>query len=389
MSKARDLANAGTALGAVSATELGYVDGVTSAIQTQIDAKTAKSTLTTTGDIYYASSANTPARLGIGSSAQVLTVASGVPSWATPASGVTTFTQRVSTTESFNTIEYNGSNLYVAAGSSGVLYSSPDGITWTSRTSGFSTITIRKVAYGNGLWVAVGNSGTLTTSTDGITWTARTANVSTNTIYDVKYANSIWVAVAAGGGATNTGGIIYSTDGITWTRKSQSLTVGALYYSVVWNGTNWIVGATHSTNNYLYASTPSGTWTAGATGTNAANVYVFWDGTRHIAFDGNGGVSYSTSTTLGTVTNLASFAWWPTIGTVAYYNSKVIILGVTAQEYSTAPDANNRPIKTNSYISPTTLITTAGDLVSNIASVWLGATGTILCQTGGQLYTSF
>jgi len=42
---------------------------------------------TTTGDIIYASTANTPARLGIGSSAQVLTVASGIPSWATPASG--------------------------------------------------------------------------------------------------------------------------------------------------------------------------------------------------------------------------------------------------------------------------------------------------------------
>ena len=41
MSKARDLANAGTALGAVTATELGYVDGVTSAIQTQINTKEA------------------------------------------------------------------------------------------------------------------------------------------------------------------------------------------------------------------------------------------------------------------------------------------------------------------------------------------------------------
>jgi hypothetical protein len=41
--------------------------------------------LTTTGDTYYASAAGTPARLGIGSTSQVLTVASGVPSWATPA----------------------------------------------------------------------------------------------------------------------------------------------------------------------------------------------------------------------------------------------------------------------------------------------------------------
>jgi hypothetical protein len=47
MSKARDLANAGTALGAVSATELAFVDGVTSAIQTQIDAKAPSSTAAT------------------------------------------------------------------------------------------------------------------------------------------------------------------------------------------------------------------------------------------------------------------------------------------------------------------------------------------------------
>jgi hypothetical protein len=48
MSKARDLANGATALSAVSATELGYVDGVTSAIQTQMNAKLATATAATT-----------------------------------------------------------------------------------------------------------------------------------------------------------------------------------------------------------------------------------------------------------------------------------------------------------------------------------------------------
>jgi len=75
----------------VDDTEIGYLNGVTSAIQTQLDAKTAKSTLSTTGDIYYASSANTPARLGIGSAGNVLTVASGIPSWAAPSSGTPAF----------------------------------------------------------------------------------------------------------------------------------------------------------------------------------------------------------------------------------------------------------------------------------------------------------
>jgi hypothetical protein len=46
-----------------------------------LSSKTDKSTLTTTGDIYYASSANTPARLGIGSTDQVLKVSGGIPAW--------------------------------------------------------------------------------------------------------------------------------------------------------------------------------------------------------------------------------------------------------------------------------------------------------------------
>lgn len=43
--------------------------------------------MTTTGDMVYSSSGSTPARLGVGSTGQVLTVAGGVPTWATAASG--------------------------------------------------------------------------------------------------------------------------------------------------------------------------------------------------------------------------------------------------------------------------------------------------------------
>jgi hypothetical protein len=42
----------------------------------------------TTGDTLYSSGANTLAKLGIGSSGQVLTVSGGVPAWVTPASGL-------------------------------------------------------------------------------------------------------------------------------------------------------------------------------------------------------------------------------------------------------------------------------------------------------------
>ena len=55
----------------------------TSGLQTALDAK-LPITLTTTGDIIYSSSGATPARLGIGSTGNVLTVAGGLPSWAAP-----------------------------------------------------------------------------------------------------------------------------------------------------------------------------------------------------------------------------------------------------------------------------------------------------------------
>jgi len=121
MSKARDLANAGTALTTVSATELGYLDGVTSAVQTQINAKQAvvsgvdsteigyldgvtsaiqtqingrvpATIVDAKGDIIAATAADTVARLAVGTNGQVLTAASGQATglqWATPSGSLT------------------------------------------------------------------------------------------------------------------------------------------------------------------------------------------------------------------------------------------------------------------------------------------------------------
>lgn len=71
----------------VTNTTLAFLDA-TSSVQTQLDAKIAKTTTTTTGDMLYASSANTPARLPIGSSGQVIKSVGGIPTWATFSGGV-------------------------------------------------------------------------------------------------------------------------------------------------------------------------------------------------------------------------------------------------------------------------------------------------------------
>ncbi len=77
--------------------------------QTVADGRFIKNTLTTTtGDIIYASAANTPARLAIGSTSQVLTVSGGIPAWGAASSGaltlISTATFTTAASQSLNSV---------------------------------------------------------------------------------------------------------------------------------------------------------------------------------------------------------------------------------------------------------------------------------------------
>lgn len=363
---------------------------VTNSLLTTIDAK---------GDLLVGSAADTAVRVPVGTNDHVLTAdsstTSGVKWSALPSSGYT-WTRRLNhtTTDAINTIAYNGTNLYVAAGAAGVLFTSPDGITWTSRTSGFGANAINRVAFGNGLWVAVGNSGTITTSTDGITWTARTSNMSTNAINDVIYKNSLWVAVGAGGGTTNTGGIISSTDGLTWTRKSQSLTVGANYWSVDYNGTNWVVGADNSTNNALYASTPQGTWTTVAL--VSSSIPVLWlkcDGVNTYYTQGSD-FKFTTSATLASpldIINTSSVEMGTRDGIrrTFLYNGQIYKALRYISNFSTTI-TNQKTLNSTMQLLPTATENSNNPFVSSLfGCVFVGAAGVIIGSNSGEIYTSF
>ena len=70
--------------------------------------------MTTTGDMVYSSSGSTPARLGIGTTGQVVTVAGGVPTWATPAGGGGKVLQVV--TAAYGTAVINSTSTYADTG---------------------------------------------------------------------------------------------------------------------------------------------------------------------------------------------------------------------------------------------------------------------------------
>lgn len=94
-----------------------------------------------------------------------------------------------------------GNGLFVAvAQNTNFAVSSPDGITWTSRTlpSGGDW---RSVSFGNGVFVATSSGGDAATSTDGINWTART--LPSGTWLSSTFGNGIFVVVGNNSVATS------------------------------------------------------------------------------------------------------------------------------------------------------------------------------------------
>lgn len=77
-----------------------------------------KSTVTTAGDIIYATGSGAVTRLGVGSTGQVLTVAAGVPSWATASSGSS----------------FAGCRLVKTSGNQSIADSTFTAVTWNSET---------------------------------------------------------------------------------------------------------------------------------------------------------------------------------------------------------------------------------------------------------------
>ena len=83
-----------------------------------------------------------------------------------------------------------GNNIFVGVGYTSsyktwILISS-DGSNWASSVSGEYSGNLQDVTYGNNLFITVGSSGTILTSPDGTSWTSRTSGT-TQKLLDVTY----------------------------------------------------------------------------------------------------------------------------------------------------------------------------------------------------------
>ncbi len=133
-----------------------YTTGVATA-----NAAVPKTTLTTTGDTFYASAANTPARLAIGSTGQVLTVAAGIPSWATPTTLNLTINAK---TADYSLVAGDVNKLLTMSSASTTTFTVPNGVF----TAG-QQINVQRIGAGA---VQIRNDGTTVLTSTGATSTA-------------------------------------------------------------------------------------------------------------------------------------------------------------------------------------------------------------------------
>jgi hypothetical protein len=166
----------------------------------------------------------------------------------------------------FNAVAY-GSSLFVVAGDSGEIQTSPNGITWTARTAagGYSD-RFRAIAYGNNLFVIVGELGEIQTSPDGITWTARTADGGYSEDFRaIAYGNNLFVATG------EDGEIQTSPDGITWTARTADVTIADTFRSAVFGNNLFVIAG----NFGKIMTSPDGiTWTVRTADGGFSNTFV-------------------------------------------------------------------------------------------------------------------
>jgi hypothetical protein len=248
----------------------------------------------------------------------------------------------------------------VAEGSTGLtdrVMTSPDGVTWTLRTTKQRNWRAICWVAQLGLFVAVANAGTGTlamTSDDGITWTPRTTPAD-NAWRSVVWADSLNLLVAISDTGT-TSRVMTSPNGIDWTLRTSP--AASAWQSVAWSEElDLLVAVANAGTNRVMTSPDAINWTERSASAANSWAWVTWSKELGLFFSvasagtGRGmrstnGIDWTT-TTPGLDTAFRSIIWAAELGlfiTVAAVNSGSNILtsinGTNWTQYSIGPTLN-------------------------------------------------
>ena len=167
-------------------------------------------------------------------------------------------------------------SLFIVAGFDGsfqgVIATSPDGITWTTRLSGVDQLF--NVALAEDLLIATGANGAIFTSTNGTSWTARTSGTSL-TLRKATKGNSTYVIPG------DIGKILTSPDGVSWTNQPSGVSDGL--WDAVWAGNQFVVVGENGRVLKSFTGTSWSSVSVGPGGVNGALLGVAFSGNETVA----------------------------------------------------------------------------------------------------------
>ena len=244
-------------------------------------------------------------------------------------------------------IAYSGT-LWVAGGQWGSIFTSPDGVTWTSRRAGSCCGTIAGIAYGAGVFAAVGYSGNATyilTSPDGITWTQAYPTSGSLLGYPIgiAYGGGVFSAVGAYNG---TGYAITSADGVTWTPSASAGTeITGGVADLTYGGGQFVLGGYQGSpfpTGVIWTSPDGAAWTQQSVmGTSAFGPLGYGNG-AYVALARNSNASYTSANGIQWTSNSVTFTAGAAMafGNGVFYNSALFTStdGVTWAQVSPLPN---------------------------------------------------
>lgn len=313
----------------LTTTEIGYLDGVTSSIQTQINSKLDNSLAYNA--LFVGNSSNLPAQLSPGSPGDILTMVGGSPVWQapTPPGNVSGVAPTV-----VNTIVRWNDTAGTSVKGSNVTIDNSDNITGVTSltTSNQGAIVLRELTANGTNAVSLRASGTMASD---YTITLPAASPGTDTF--LKYDGTDYVWGSGGGGAT------VFTD---LTDVPSSYTGQA----------NKLVAVKADESGLEFISAPSGTVTS-VSGTT--NRITSTGGTTPAIDIAATYVGQSSITTLGTVT---TGTWNATTIAIARGGTGLTALGTANQLLRVNAGATALEYFTPTYISGNQTITLSGDV---------------------------
>jgi hypothetical protein len=192
---------------------------------------------------------------------------------------------------------------------------SEDGTTWVPKIID-PIDTYSDIGYGAGLFVAVAYGGSIVTSPDLVTWTTRT-----NPGYiwtGIAYSASLGLFAACAVGTGHTQHIATSPDGITWTART---TPDKRFESIIWVDDLGIFVTVSQDGSPVLTSSDGTTWTENAISSTAIWRDLVWSPTlgRLVAVSINSGQAmYSSDGVSWTVVNVPRNNWvrveWTDLG---------------------------------------------------------------------------